>query len=472
MDSYLVDIETGEFDLIAKNSGIGYFLDVCESGTDAILAQVESRSNANLFLLDFSQRSKTLLTPHEGPASIGDAKFSSKGRAVYFSSDIQQEMTAFCRISLSEQKTPGPLEVLLARPDGYLEAFEISKDGSKAVLCWNMAGHNEIELFDLKTLERHEGPKLPAERASFPTLSRDGNLLALELSGPASPKDIHVFNLKDPSSWQVTHSPHPGLDLSTLVRPQLLRFSSHDGLELSGWLFLPTRYNPPGPLVMSFHGGPEAQERPDFRADYQALLTQGIAVFAPNVRGSVGFGKTFANLDNGVLRHNAILDIKSCAEFVIKSRFADPKKIGIMGESYGGYMTLAGVTEFPDLFAAGADLFGIVNFETFFKNTEPWMADISKVKYGDPETQKDLLRRLSPIHQLDRVTAPTIVLHGANDKNVPVDESKQVVESLKKNGIPTELVVFQDEGHGFLKEPNRIQATIAVVDWFSKYLLK
>jgi dipeptidyl aminopeptidase/acylaminoacyl peptidase len=143
-----------------------------------------------------------------------------------------------------------------------------------------------------------------------------------------------------------------------------------------------------------------------------------------------------------------------------------------MGGSYGGYMVMAGLTEYPQLFAAGADLFGVVNFETFFKQTEPWMAAISKIEYGDPDTQVELLRRLSPIHKVDRVTAPTIVLHGANDTNVPVVEAEQVVESLKKRGIAVEYVLFPDEGHGWRKTPNRIRSAVAVTRWFEKYLTR
>jgi dipeptidyl aminopeptidase/acylaminoacyl peptidase len=141
-----------------------------------------------------------------------------------------------------------------------------------------------------------------------------------------------------------------------------------------------------------------------------------------------------------------------------------------MGGSYGGYMVMAGLTEYPDLFAAGADLFGVVNFETFFAHTEPWMAAISTVEYGDPKTQLQMLRDLSPIHKVDRVKAPTIVLHGANDTNVPVVEAEQVVDSLKRRGVPVEYVLFPDEGHGFRKTPNRIRSTVAIVRWFEEHL--
>jgi dipeptidyl aminopeptidase/acylaminoacyl peptidase len=206
------------------------------------------------------------------------------------------------------------------------------------------------------------------------------------------------------------------------------------------------------------------------RSDYQALLSLGIAVFAPNVRGSTGFGKRFANLDNGALRVDAVKDIRSCVDYVVRAGVADAKRIGIMGGSYGGYMVMAGLTEYPELLAAGANLFGIVNFETFFKHTEPWMAAISKIEYGDPDKEAAMLRSLSPIHKVDRVVAPTIVLHGKNDTNVPVVEAEQVVESLKKRGVPVEYVLFPDEGHGFQKSENRIRYMVSVARFFAKHL--
>ncbi|MBK9065254.1 MAG: S9 family peptidase [Acidobacteria bacterium] len=188
------------------------------------------------------------------------------------------------------------------------------------------------------------------------------------------------------------------------------------------------------------------------------------------MRGSSGFGKRFVNLDNGALRVNAVKDIVSCVDAVVKAGVADPKRLGIMGGSYGGYMTMAGLVDYPDMFAAGANLFGVVNFKTFFKHTEAWMAAVSKVEYGDPATEGDMLDRLSPLTRIDRVKAPTLVLHGANDTNVPVIEAEQVVDSLKKRGIPVEYVLFPDEGHGFQKLPNRIRSNVTLVKWFVRWL--
>jgi dipeptidyl aminopeptidase/acylaminoacyl peptidase len=270
----------------------------------------------------------------------------------------------------------------------------------------------------------------------------------------------------------LTDSPHPGINLGELIAPELVKFKSFDGLELSGWLYKPGVSNHPYPTVISYHGGPEGQSRPSFSYTFQALLSQGIAVFSPNVRGSSGFGKEFVNLDNGALRTNGIKDIEACYNYVVESGFADKSKVGIMGGSYGGYMVMAGITEYPDMFAAAANLFGVVNFITFFEETEPWMAAISKVEYGDPDTEADMLRALSPINKVEVVKTPTIVLHGANDTNVPVVEAEQVVENLKKRNIPVEYILFQDEGHGWRKTSNKVTSTVSIVNWFKLYLVE
>jgi dipeptidyl aminopeptidase/acylaminoacyl peptidase len=470
MDVYLADVESSALRLVTKNRGVGFFTGLTRDGQRAVLYRMVSRSDNNLYLVDIPSRQELLLTPHEGPGSFNHGRFSPDGGTIYFSSNKDREMTALARIRLDADGRPGPIEILAERIDAELEGLEISEDGRRAALLWNVAGYSQLSFLDLQTLDPIPGPELPTEIVSELTFSKRGSLLALVTSGATSPQDIWIFDFEARCLWQVTHSPHAGVDLRVLVNPELVKFAAHDRLELSGWLYRPHGFNAPGPLVMSFHGGPEAQEQPFFSSTYQALLAQGIAVFAPNVRGSSGFGKTFVNLDNGSLRVNAVRDLKSCVDYVVGTGVAHPKRIGIMGGSYGGYMTMAGLTEHPNLFAAGADLFGIVNFETFFAHTEPWMAAISKIKYGDPDTNVELLRTLSPIHRIDQVTAPTIVLHGANDTNVHVVEAEQVVDSLKRRGVPVEYVLFPDEGHGFTKMPNRIRATVAIVRWFTKHL--
>ncbi|HZY69511.1 MAG TPA: S9 family peptidase [Thermoplasmata archaeon] len=477
LEAVSVDIRTEELKYLGQAPGSGDAADFSPNGKTALTLVSPYRGDSNLYLVDLSSGDPKLLTPHEGVANIRRARFAPDSSTIYLSSNLDTEFIRLAKLTLDASRAPEAIETLAARTDADLEWFDVAGDNQRAVLFWNVAGRCEVDFIDLNSGDLTKGPELPGEIIDGPVYGREGPLFTRDgqslvscFCGAALPWDLWVLGPGSRSFQQLTWSPHAGVRLGDLIRPELLRFAGEDGLPLSGWLYRPRGSSSAGPVVLSFHGGPEAQERPFIDATYQALLSQGIAVFAPNVRGSSGFGKTFVNLDNGPLRVNAVRDIGACVRAVIQAGVAEPARIGVMGGSYGGYMTMAALTEFPDLFAAGADSYGIVNFETFFAQSEPWMAAISKVKYGDPETQRDLIRALSPIHKMDRVRAPTLVLHGANDTNVPVIEAEQVVAELRQRKVPVELLLFPDEGHGFVKTANRIRGTREIVRWFTRYL--
>lgn len=469
IDSYLLDPATGKMEPLGTEQGLNSLEDVSRDGKYALIGRLVNRSDDNLYLLDLKTHKEILLTPHQGPGEFS-GQIAPDGRTIYLGSSKDRDLAAFARIRLDENGTPGPIEVVAERKDAELDGFALNEQGTLAVLMWNSGGKSELSIAELPAVKVTPGPELPAEIVGEFVFSNDGEQLALTAAGSQTPANIWVMDMATKNLRQVTFSSHPGVELSTLVRPDLVKFKAHDGLELSGWLYRPAGQQKPGPYVISFHGGPEAQERPLFRSDYQALLSQGIGVFAPNVRGSSGFGKAFMNLDNGALRVNAVKDIQSCVDYLVTSGAADPKRIGIMGGSYGGYMMMEGVTEFPDLFAAGVDEYGVVNFATFFQHTEPWIAAVSTIEYGDPVKDADMLKSLSPIYKLDRIKAAIMVQHGANDTNVPVSEAEQVVNNLKAHGVPVEYILFPDEGHGIRKTQNRIKSTVAMVEFFAKYL--
>jgi dipeptidyl aminopeptidase/acylaminoacyl peptidase len=471
-DSYLIDTVSGQMRMVAENRGVGGINAVSRDGHYTVVSRLINRGDNNLYFVNLSDGKEALLTPHDGQGSFFGATFAPDGRTVYFASNKDRDLIAFARVKIDDKGQPGPVEVLAARDDAELSGSEMNEQGTMIALVWNVGGRSQLSFYDVHNNKLILGPKLPAEIVGAMDFSRDGQRLAMVLSGAAAPQDIWVLDMRTDQFTQLTHSPHAGVDLTKMARPELVRYNAHDGLELSGWLYRPHGAKGPGPIVLSFHGGPERQELPGFSSTYQALLANGIGVFAPNVRGSSGFGKKFVNLDNGALRENAVRDIKASVDYVVKAGVADPRRIGIMGGSYGGYMVMMGLTAYPELFAAGANLYGIVNFETFFKNTQPWMASISKIEYGNPETEAEMLRQLSPIHRIDRIKSPTIVLHGANDTNVPVIEAEQVVESLKRHNVPVEYVLFPDEGHGWRKTPNRIRSTVAIVRFFETHLKK
>ncbi len=466
MDCWLYDTQTGESRLIVRNQGIG----VCTLSPDNthVLAQrMVSRGDNDLYLVHVDSADEQLLTPHEGVAISHSALFIDN-QTVVFATNIGREMLALSRVDIADGVAL-PSVVLVGREDAELAGIE-KLDQNRLLLNWNVYGRSELAYFDLESEEMTAGPRLPAEIAGAPKASIDGAQVLLTASGPAMPRNVWRLDTLSGTFTQISKTPHEGVDLGALVRPELRTYTAHDGLKISGWLYMPHGQNSPGPMVLSFHGGPEAQARPWFNATYQALLSRGIAIFAPNVRGSSGFGKTFVNLDNGRLRFDAIKDIEATMKFVTNARLADPERVGIMGGSYGGYMVMAGITEYPGMFAGAANLFGIVNFETFFANTEPWMAAISSIEYGDPATEGDLLRDLSPIHRIDRIVTPTIVLHGANDTNVPLVEAEQVVEHLRKRDVAVRYVLFPDEGHGWRRTENRVTSDVEIVKWFETHL--
>ena len=468
-DAWIWDPKIGRSTQAFQIDGFGGIADL--SGDKALEWTLVTRGNLDAYLRDLRSGERILLTPHTGPASLSGV-FGADASTVYLEHNLDRDRMEFARIDVGKDGTPSAPVTLAARGDAELDGFLLSDDARFAVLIWNVAGRNELERIDLAGGKRTALPAAPAEIALDGDISPDGRSVVMAVAGSTSPSDLWKLDFEKRTWTRLTWSPHPGVDLAGLVKPELRTFKSHDGLTLSGWLYLPRDHRAPGPVVLSFHGGPEGQDRPGFRADYQALLASGIAVFAPNIRGSSGFGKAFMQMDNQAGRFAANKDIKACADHLVASGVGDPKRLGITGGSYGGYATMVGVTEFPDTFAAAANLFGMVNFETFFAKSEPWMAAISTSEYGDPTTQKKLLHDLSPIHKLDRVRTPLMVLHGANDTNVPVVEAEQIVGTLKTRGIAVEYILFPDEGHGWRKEPNRVRSIVEITRFFRKHLLE
>jgi dipeptidyl aminopeptidase/acylaminoacyl peptidase len=467
-DPVLIDPATGVWTKLASNRGLNAIADL--RGPRAVLGRLVSRGDTNAFLVDLTTGTETLLTPHEGKAETGWGELSPDGRTVYVVSNIDRDRLAFGTIEIGADGKPSPIRYLAERDDAVAESAVLSDDGRTAALVWNAGGRSELAWLDTATGAVRPGPKLPFDLA-FPTeFSADGRYLALTGQGADRTTDIYRIDVKSGEVARVTESRHDGVDLADLVRPKLIRYEAHDGLELSGWLYQPKGASGPMPLVFNYHGGPEGQARPTMSPDAQALVANGIAVFAPNVRGSSGFGKAFMAMDDGAKRVDGVRDIKSTTDALVEMGIADPNRLGIMGGSYGGYMVMAGVTEFPSMFAAGANLFGVVNFETFFRESEPWMAAISTTEYGDPATQAEMLKSLSPIHKLDRITTPLFVLHGANDTNVPVVEAEQIVSAMKTRGVPVRYTLFPDEGHGWRKTANRVRSTTEIVSFFAEHL--
>ena len=455
MDCYRFSMETGETERIAVNSGTGVVEHVARRlGTQLLVNRVVYRGDNNIYLAASTMDEERLLTAHEPPSSFGNARFSYDASSVYMRTNRDHDLASFVRVPLAPWRSVGNLADARKRRAGAIRHLGGRPAGGAGV---EHAGRHELELINLA--ENRAGAKIDLPGEIVDSLRFSPMAPSWRLPSPAR------RCRRTSGCWRRPIAACGGsriVPISAWIERVwrarlLLEYTAHDDLPLTGWLYTPREGSAPFPTVLSFHGGPEGQEQPRYRYEYQALAAQGIAVFAPNVRGSSGFGKRFVNLDNGALRVNAIQDIASTPRLSDRQRPGlAPGRIGIMGGSYGGYMTMAGLTEFPEPVCRRRQHLRLVNFKTFFAQTEPWMASISKIEYGDPETEGDMLDALSPIHKMDRVTAPTLVLHGANDTNVPVYEAEQVVEKLRERGVPVEYILFPDEGHGFRKEGNRL----------------
>lgn len=440
----LVDAEHGTRETIATGELIS-LLDVTADRRRALLRH-GPRGGRYIALHDLTTGTERHVTSGE------QACFGPDG-SVYARSDAG-ELPALIRFA------GGTAEVLASSPAAEVESFALTADGTSIAVLWNVRG-GESDL----TVLTEDGSKqidLPGSVASGVSWSFDGSTLAFTAEGPGQQHGVWTY---DGALHPVSAEPAA----PDAVHPALHRFASHDGLEISGWLFEPAG-DGPHPAVVWLHGGPEAQERPGHGPLFQSLVDRGIAVFAANVRGSSGFGRTFVNADNGALRYAAIADVASCVSYLIDSGVADPNRVGCMGRSYGGYLTLAALTTYPSMFAVGIDVCGMANFATFYEHTEPWIAAAAVSKYGDPVTDAELLRDLSPITRIDRLRTPLMLVHGENDSNVPVIEAEQVVEALAGLGVPHRYLLFAGEGHELQHRSSRAKYLHETIEWLTAYL--
>ena len=441
-------------------------LDVTPDGRTLLLRR-GPRGARELFVLSGGAQRCVLPASGEGSTELGC--LSPDGSTVYARTDVVSELA---------ELVAG--ELVLRRADGELEEVALSGDGCIAALTWNVGGGmSALTLLDVATGRETEVAQLPRHVVHGCGLSHDGRTLVLTAEGPTDPKGIWY----GPSGSALTALSSAGrgalhasrgasvlsIDPEEVVAPVLHRLRSGDGTPITGWL-----YRPPGvgsqPTMVWLHGGPEAQERPTYNSLFQSLLAQRIAVFAPNVRGSSGFGRGFRNADDGAGRYGAFEDVAACATYLVDAGIATPGRLGMSGRSYGGYLTLAMLTRHPELFRVGVAVCGMSDLQTWYATTEHWIAAAAVTKYGDPVRDAALLRDLSPMHALDRLRAPLLLVHGSDDTNVPVGESKQVAAALRSLGVPHQLLIFEGEGHELLTTANRVAFVQATRQWVVDHL--
>jgi dipeptidyl aminopeptidase/acylaminoacyl peptidase len=481
--AYVVDPLTGERTSLIS----GPAAQVCSFSPDGRYAvvRVGRRGDRQLMVVHVSSGRATPVLPRAGAhkgATVADARFSVDGSRLYVHTDAGRRRPALIALPWDRggpRRDDYPRHaVVAARRHADLDAFAVC--GTTVATVWNVGGRSELELIEPDRDPGgpvHQALRPPAEVVRSVSFAGDRSWLLVRAEGPTRPPHLARYRLRD---TEPTPSPvlpaQAGRGYEGLVEPRLLHFDADDGLRLSGWWYAPARPAGLAPAgagatVLWLHGGPEAQERPTFAPLLQGLAAAGIGVFAPNVRGSSGYGRKFVNADNHERRWSAIHDVAAAARSLVDAGLADPSRMGCTGRSYGGYLTLAALVAYPELFRAGVDVCGMSDLETFFAHTEPWIAAAATTKYGDPGRDQVLLRELSPMHRIDRLVAPLLVVHGGYDTNVPLIEARQVVDALLARGAEPEMLLFPDEGHEIHGIANRAVFVDAVVRWLSGHLL-
>ena len=472
-DVYVMEAPGGTARMVYQNDGSNSVAAWTPDGSGLVISRdVTSRYN-DLTYLDLATGEARPLSPDGDLASYGSLSWESNGKGLYLTTNRDREFSALAWMDAAS----GELAVL-AEPPWDVEAASLSPDGRRIAYVADEAGYSRLFIRDLESQSETAVEGLPTGTLQNPRgpaaaeWSPDGSTLALTANGAAANANVWLCDVEAGTARQLTFADTGGIDGESFIEPQLVQFPTFDGREIPAFLYAPPGAKADGSnaVIMHVHGGPEGQERPSFNAQYQYFVSRGYCVLAPNVRGSSGYGRTYIHLDDVRQRMDSVRDLESAWTWLKDSGWADPNRVAVMGGSYGGFMVLAAITSYPDLWAAAVELYGIGDFETFLENTSSYRRKLRESEYGNLEDDGDFLREISPIHYVDRITAPLLVLHGATDPRVPISETEQIVEALRGQGKVVEYVRFEDEGHGFVKRGNRLTATSAVSDFFDRYL--
>ena len=477
MDVWIMNPDhPAEARLLTENSGGGWGVtDWSPDGRQLALTEYISANLSHLWLLDTATGKKERLTPGDGPpvARSGGA-FAGDSKSLFFTSDEAGEFQHLGRMDLSDRKW----KALTTGVPWNIEAFDLSQDSQLIAFVSNEAGRSVLHVLPVTP-----GAKAPTLPALPPGVigglewHPNNTHLGFSLTSARSPADAWAVNLTTGSLERWTESETGGLNPAAFGEPELIHLKSFDGLPVSGFLYRPDPAKFPGkrPVLLNIHGGPEGQSRPIFQARNNYFMNElGIALFYPNVRGSDGSGKTFLALDNGFKREDSVRDIGAFLDWIALDPACDATRVAVMGGSYGGYMSLACLTNHGDRLRCGIDIVGISNFITFLKNTQDYRRDLRRVEYGDErdEAMHAFLGKISPTANAAKITKPLFVVQGQNDPRVPVSEAAQMVAAVRQNGTPVWYLLARDEGHGFAKKPNADFQFHATILFLQEHLLK
>jgi dipeptidyl aminopeptidase/acylaminoacyl peptidase len=468
-DVYEMDVVTFTPTMIYQNDSAYNLGGISDDKRYMVFTKTITTSNNEMYLYDRETKALKHLSPHTGDISYDPQSFSVDSKSLYYLTDEGSEFSYLKRYDIAADKSENIIEKKWDITYSYF-----SRSGRYRVLGINNDSRTEIEILDTRTNTLVELPKLPSADITSVNISDNENLMTFYVNGSRSPSNLYVYNFETKQYKQLTNTMNPEINPDDLVEAEVVRYKSYDGLEIPAVYYKPhLSKGEKVPALVMVHGGPGGQARIGYSPLKQFLVNHGYAIIDVNNRGSSGYGKTFYKMDD---RKHGEADLGDCVEakkFLSATGYVDTKNIGIMGGSYGGYMVLAALTYTPDEFTVGVDLFGVANWVRTLKSVPPWWEAFKKALYeemGDPNIDSTYLYKISPLFHTEKIKKPLIVLQGANDPRVLRVESDEIVENVKKNGVPVEYVVFPDEGHGFVKKENEIKGYKAILEFLQKYL--
>jgi dipeptidyl aminopeptidase/acylaminoacyl peptidase len=472
-DVYVRDLNSGEVRCVLQQDSTNYAGPFSPDGRWVVVSRVFSNTHQELWLVDLAQsQAPRLLTPPGEEAVFERPQWTPDGSAIICRSDLGREYVAPARVDIS-----AGFISFLVEPGRDVDDAALAPNGQRLAYAVNGDGAAEVIVRDLQTGAEQRIEGLP-HGALYdywqPGLAWDSTSTQLAISWSASrhAPNVWIYDARSGRAWRATHAPQCGLEPSQLSEPEHVTYPTFDGRRIPALYFPPKgqRSGAPPPCVVFVHGGPESQFRPTFQPLVQYLVFAGLAVLAPNVRGSTGYGKSYVHLDDVRRRMDSVADLAHAAYWLRDSGRADPSRIAVYGGSYGGFMVLAALGIYPDLWAAGVDLVGIANFVTFLENTGPWRRHLREAEYGSLEHDREFLESISPINYVDRIRAPLLVIHGANDPRVPISEAEQMVARLRSLGRTVELLRLEDEGHQISKLKNKLAAYPLAANFLQHHL--
>ncbi len=445
------------------------------SPDDQTLAVVRTNSvnDQQMWLLDLTNNRKAQIKPSPVKVFRGSPVFSADGRSLFYISDDDSEFRHVARYDLRTDDE----DALTTDLAWDVEAMDLAPNGRTIAFSVNEGGVSQLYTIGAGGGRRAAGPKLAPGELENLKFSADGRRLGYTLNGTAG-RDAFVWDLgkRPPVAW--TDSEIGGLDKSAFVAPTLVQYDTFDDVDgkkrrISAFVYKPKSVVR-APVLISIHGGPESQFRPNFNAFIQYLVQElKIAVVAPNVRGSTGYGKYFVELDNGTRRADSVRDIGATLAWIGAQADLDARRVAVYGGSYGGFMSYAAMIEYNDRLAAGISVVGISNFLTFLNNTSGYRRDLRRAEYGDDRDgrTREYLQRISPLTNVARIKRPMLIIQGGNDPRVPATEATQMLRAIRANKAEAWYMLAKDEGHGFQKKVNRDAQNAAIAAFLKLKLL-